>query len=490
MSALCLLLLSVAPLRSPVSEDPERLARALATIDVDALESDLSFLADDELEGRDTPSEGLEIAALYLATRLERLGFQSAGSGDFYHRWSLRRTGLDGEASALRLTSRRGERRWALGEDYFLAKMSHAFALDLEGDLVSVGTGTSDEFEAAELSGAWALLSDRGTSARRIQRYAVRAGAIGVVFCETPDSKRPYAASLSKTAETITTVRTTYEVGSARDRRAEDVPYVMLAAPAAAELLRAGRGAPADWEGDFPPAGTQLPLRLREERVRVTGEVPVVNVAGFWPGRDPELAEEVLIVSAHYDHVGTRGAEIYNGADDNASGTSGLLGVAEALAAYGPMRRSVLLLWVSGEEKGLWGSRAWTATPQLPADCVPVADLNIDMIGRTAPEELYLTPTDDHAAFNTLAQAAYDLAPLEGFPSLRSQDEDWQRSDHYNFSKHLEIPVAFLSGGEHPDYHKPTDTSEKIDYDKLARITRLVVRLLDRVEDGPILPLD
>ena len=120
------------------------------------------------------------------------------------------------------------------------------------------------------------------------------------------------------------------------------------------------------------------------------------------------------MVTAHFDHVGVSQGRIYPGADDNASGTAGLLGVARALVAYGPLRRSVLLLFVSGEEKGLWGSAVWTQRPVLPPEHGVVANLNVDMIGRTAPDELYITPTREHDAFNGVARAAYDLAALEG----------------------------------------------------------------------------
>ncbi len=139
---------------------------------------------------------------------------------------------------------------------------------------------------------------------------------------------------------------------------------------------------------------------------------------------------------------------------------------------------------MSGEEKGLWGSGAWTKDPWLPDGRRPVANINIDMIGRTEPAELYITPSDGHERYNAIARAAYELSALEGFPRLESQDEYWARSDHANFAKNLAIPVTFLCAGEHEDYHKPTDTADKIDYDKVRRVTRLVVRMLDRLQTG------
>jgi Zn-dependent M28 family amino/carboxypeptidase len=216
-----------------------------------------------------------------------------------------------------------------------------------------------------------------------------------------------------------------------------------------------------------------------EELTQVTLE----NVCGFWRGSDPDLADEVIVISAHYDHVGIRNGEIHNGADDNGSGTTGLLALSEALTTYGKLRRSVLVMWVSGEEKGLWGSKAWTLNPWLPEGCRAVANINIDMVGRNDADKLMVTPTRNHEAYNGLTKLAERLAPLEGFPALGDADDYYQRSDHYNFKKNLDIPVAFLFSDLHEDYHKPTDTPDKIDCDKIRRVARLVLRMLDGMQD-------
>ena len=270
-----------------------------------------------------------------------------------------------------------------------------------------------------------------------------------------------------------------------RDSSSEEPtqPVVMLPRSSGARLF-ALAGLSAD-EG-YPETGQTLDLVVKEERRLGRSAEPVRNVCALWPGSDPELSREVMIVSAHYDHVGVgREGDIYNGADDNASGTTGVLAVADALAAHGPLERSVLLLWVSGEEKGLWGSQVWTENPWLPDGWRAVLDVNIDMIGRTESGELYVTPSREHEAFNLVSEAAYRLSPLEGFPELESQDEYWRRSDHMNFNDNLGVPVVFLSTGDHPDYHQPSDTSEKIDYEKSSRVVRLVVRLLAELDGAP-----
>jgi hypothetical protein len=188
--------------------------------------------------------------------------------------------------------------------------------------------------------------------------------------------------------------------------------------------------------------------------------------------------------------------DIYNGADDNGSGTCGMLALAEALVKYGPMKRSVLLIWVSGEEKGLWGSRAWAQNPVLPEGMKAVANINIDMIGRNAPDVLYVTPSPKHKDYNGLTRLMERFGAEEGFgdfaegkeqgfDGLGSADDYYGRSDHAEFAK-LGIPVCFLFAGVHDDYHRPTDTIEKIDYDKIHRVVKVVIKALDALQDSQL----
>ncbi|MBL7009273.1 MAG: M28 family peptidase, partial [Planctomycetes bacterium] len=241
-----------------------------------------------------------------------------------------------------------------------------------------------------------------------------------------------------------------------------------------------------------PEVGALLDGRLRERRGASESPVAAENVCGLWPGSDPALRNEVILVSAHYDHVGASGELIYNGADDNGSGTSGLLALADALAEYGPMRRSVMLIWVSGEEKGLWGSKAWALRPSLPEGMRAVANINIDMIGRNAPQVLYVTPSSKHEGYNGLTRlmerfgaeegfGGFPEGREQGFDGLGSADDYYGRSDHAEFAK-LGIPVCFLFSGVHEDYHQATDTVDKIDFDKIRRVVRVVIKALDALQ--------
>ena len=208
------------------------------------------------------------------------------------------------------------------------------------------------------------------------------------------------------------------------------------------------------------------------------------NVLGFIEGTD--LKEELIIITAHYDHLGKHEEKIFNGADDDGSGTAATLEIAEAFMlakkeGNGP-RRSVLIMPVSGEEKGLLGSKYYTDHPIYPLENT-VANLNIDMIGRVDDwhengDYVYLIGAD------MLSQELHDISEqindqhigLELDYTFNAEDDPnryYYRSDHYNFAKN-NIPVIFYFNGVHEDYHKVTDTVEKIDFNKIQTIARLV----------------
>ena len=476
------------PAREPgASEPPAAAARAagdleaaLAAVRADNIRADMHFIASDEMGGRDTPSPGLKVAARYIRARLQRLGLQPGARDGYFHYYPLRLLRLDEDQSRVELAA--GDERVALtyAEDYFLASPSEVANVSTAGDVVFCGTGEVGDFEGLELEGRWALCADSGISPLKRRNNARRAGAAGLLVM--PASGSGVADYGIKFASVIQRSRQgLVSWPSSSDRGPRTVfPQVYLARPAAERLLAlAGRAG-----GQLSP-GESLAVRVSEER-HGEGTVQMENVCGFWPGSDPRLKDEVILVSAHYDHVGTRGSDIYNGADDNGSGTTGLLALAEALVNYGPMRRSVMLIWVSAEERGLWGSKAWSRDPWLPGDARPVANVNIDMIGRNAPDKLQITPTrrrkDD---YNGIVKAAERLCELEGFDGLGSADSYYHRSDQAEFAR-LGIPVAFLFADIHEDYHEPSDTADKIDYDKIRRVTRLVMRMLDELQAGEL----
>lgn len=199
-----------------------------------------------------------------------------------------------------------------------------------------------------------------------------------------------------------------------------------------------------------------------------------------------EKPDEVLVISAHYDHVGMKNGEVYNGADDDGSGTVALLEIAEAFMqakkdGYGP-KRSILFLHVTGEEHGLHGSRYYSENPLFPI-ANTIADLNIDMIGRRDAEHkdngnyVYVIGSDrlstDLHNINEEANKKFTNLDLDyTFNDRKDPNQFYFRSDHYNFAK-KGIPIIFYFSGVHDDYHMPGDDPEKIEYDLLAKRAKL-----------------
>ena len=209
------------------------------------------------------------------------------------------------------------------------------------------------------------------------------------------------------------------------------------------------------------------------------------NVVAYIKGT--EKPDEVIVISAHLDHEGIKDGKIYNGADDDGSGTVAMLEIAEAFKmavknGKGP-KRSILFLHVTGEEKGLLGSKYYTENPLFPL-ANTVCDLNIDMIGRTDdrhkadPNYVYLIGSDKLSTeLHTLSEAINKKYTNINLDYKYNDENDpnrfYYRSDHYNFAKH-NIPIIFYFNGTHEDYHKPTDTPDKINYELLEKRTRLV----------------
>jgi Zn-dependent M28 family amino/carboxypeptidase len=209
------------------------------------------------------------------------------------------------------------------------------------------------------------------------------------------------------------------------------------------------------------------------------------NVVAFIKGS--EKPDEVIIISAHYDHVGMKNGEIYNGADDDGSGTVSMLEIAQAFQTAvkngnGP-KRSILFLHVTGEEIGLYGSKYYSENPLFPL-ANTVCDLNIDMVGRIDPDKgdnhnyIYLIGSDKlsqelHDVSENVNKTYTNLELDYKFNDDNDPNRFYYRSDHYNFAK-KNIPIIFYFNGVHEDYHKPTDTPDKIEYELMAKRAQLV----------------
>jgi hypothetical protein len=278
-------------------------------------------------------------------------------------------------------------------------------------------------------------------------------------------------------------------MGSPEQMAEQFIPHTLLSPAFGEQLTGAKRNKIVKLRNRITQKGksgsTTIPVDIKWKPVHQVVSTPGRNVLGFIEGIDPLLKDQIVVVTAHYDHLGKRGNDIYFGADDNASGTSAVLEIAEALAkakanGAGP-RRSVLCMLVTGEEKGLLGSQYYSEHPVYPLEKT-VANVNIDMIGRkdTLHANANYTyvigadrlSTDLHEINERVNR---DHTKLELDYTYNSDDDPNQfyyRSDHYNFAKRG-IPAIFYFSGVHDDYHRPTDTPEKLMYGKAEKIAKL-----------------
>ena len=218
-------------------------------------------------------------------------------------------------------------------------------------------------------------------------------------------------------------------------------------------------------------------VSARFEFAAVQEVVKERNVIGLFPGSDDELKREVVIFSAHYDHVGVGSdGQIYNGSDDNGSGTSALLEIAEAIGEGPRPRRSVAFLWVSGEEKGLLGSRWWADHMTLPEGFEIIADINMDMVSRNDSHKVSATPSPEHQDYSTLITGAEAAAERAGMELVYDADEFYARTDSHSFAQ-KGIPIVFFFSGVHEDYHQPGDDYAKADLAKAVRIAKMAYML-------------
>lgn len=465
-------------------ELPQDAPAGLQHIRAKSLQKHAAFLADDELGGRYTGTPGQQQAAEYIARHFESLGLEPLGDKkgrkrSFFQAYPLEHTGLDLKGSSLGFGGKTYKQEFAVipGESDRRLRLSGPFAW--------CGTGNPDKLPRAlarkipvvylSTSAGGPRGGMRGNRvlqrAGQVARALARAGARAVVFLIAQEGSNSmdmmnYSALLPGKPHLR------FGKGGRGLRRFE-IPSLFLA-PKPSQLLLQKLGH-SFANGEL--SETDKPKKLRGKlslHVVEDKRFKAVNVCAVLRGDKRE--QEAIVYSAHMDHMGTRlDGDAFNGADDNASGSAGLLELAQAFVKCGQKpERSIIFLSVSGEELGLWGSRYYSDNPTWPAKRI-VANINIDMIGRhtdLSPEgTVSATPSPSHKAYSSLAQDAAGFAAKLGL-KLSNGDTYYARSDHYNFAR-LGIPVIFFCDGEHGDYHKVTDHADKLDYDKMERITRL-----------------
>lgn len=460
----------------------------------------IAFLASDELRGRDTPSPGLDTAAQWIASELAADGVEPGAGEGWLQRYPYPAVALDVSRTGLWAVAG-ATHTFTYGEDFFArpgASTDEPVGVLYAGRALEDITLLGREAVMVRLPGI-PELGRRGLRLPREARAAVsrtldRAhdlGAAGVIFVLDPDFPQEDMEPLARSEAQPFRV-----FGGLADDDAPP-PALFVRRDVA---LRIFRMAGLDGRALLTRSQASRPVPLPDVRLQLSApyrqldEAGPPNVVGLIPGSDPDLKGTYVVVTAHMDHVGVgqpdaTGDSIYNGADDDASGTAVIIEVAEALASLETKpRRSVLFVAVSGEEKGLLGSRWFVENPPVPLDSV-VANVNVDMVGRNAPDSIVVIGQEYSSLGSLVTQLAGDNPGLRLTVSedLWPEERFFFRSDHFNFARR-EIPSLFFFAGTHEDYHRPGDEVDTIDTDKAARVGRLVFYLTYAIADATSRP--
>lgn len=468
----------------------------------------LSILASDKFEGRETGKAGAEKAANYIAKEFKKLKLTAPVNGTYFQEVPLVETSFKVNSFTVNNSP------LTLGKDFLFSGSGDAKTIS-SNNLVfigyGIGAGDYDDLKGTDIAGKVVLLINKGepvsngisvisktavpsdwASSRFKRLQYVMSKNPSLILAVSPDVStaiqqyRPLGGRLSLKQEAKTP-----------SSRRQGIAAVVSISPEVANLILKNSGKTydalkAEIDNNGKPQTQVLTSSIAINYGSVLRDVKSANVLGYLEGTD--LKDEVLVFSAHYDHIGLTtdgGADkVNNGADDDGSGTTGVLSIARAYSkakkAGNGSRRSILFLLVTGEEKGLLGSEWYSEHPVFPL-ANTITDLNIDMIGRTGEEYkgkadsanyCYLIGSDklstDLHKISENANATYTKLKIDyKYNDPQDPERIYYRSDHYNFAKHG-VPIVFYFNGVHVDYHKASDEVSKINFDLLVKRAQLV----------------
>lgn len=483
--------------------DPMPFASTITAGDLKPL---VETLAGPAMQGRETGEEGQRKAADYIAAQFKSLGLPAVGDRNSY----FQQISLQNETWT-DIGLKVGEQEFKNKTDFYVFPSFNPDNPKLElKEVVFVGYGIEDpkynDYGDADVKGKAVIFYDgepmgdngksliTGTDSRsswsldwkRKVQLAKKKGAVMVFIVDTQFGEN------QKSNRKLTSTWGWKPVSSMSDKQTNEFVNNLFISPAVAAAILGKKAEKADDAIAALKSGKEFkPVKVKSKvEVRLDKEVKKLqgsNVIGLIEGTDPYLKDEYVFVTAHYDHLGMPdSAVIYHGADDNASGTSGVIEIARAFAdakkkGIGP-KRSVVCMLVSGEEKGLLGSRYYVEYPVFPL-AFTIVDINIDMIGRIDdahkgnPDYIYVIGSDrlstDLHKINENMNTRFTKLELDyKYNAPDDPNRFYERSDHYNFAERG-IPAIFYFNGTHADYHKPTDTADKIDFDALAKRAQL-----------------
>jgi hypothetical protein len=424
------------------------------TITKKELKQHLYKYASNEFEGRDTGSKGQKLAVNYLKDNYELLNIKPALENNYFQNVPLKL--IHDSKGFLNINNKYLKEN----EDFLIINKDNDFRIETKSiSILDVNNTYEKESLANTVIFVKALKQEKNKNFSSFSLYKKTIEKLNklkpkAIILYDKDIFKIYKRHLSNNTHNKLFI----------DANKSEIPIVLIN------------------QNNLIEANTSISIEIKVNSTPVSTE----NVAAFIKGS--EKPNEIVIISAHLDHIGTNKNGIYNGADDDGSGTVAILEIAEAfkkaaLDGHQP-KRSLLFLHVTGEEKGLLGSKYYTDySPIFPLNNT-VVDLNIDMIGRIDPKRkgdrnyIYLIGSDrlsnDLHEISEKANNKYCNITLDyKYNVLNDPNRFYERSDHYNFAKH-NIPVIFYFNGVHDDYHQPSDTPDKIQYDLLENRTRLI----------------
>ena len=471
---LLLFVLSTLLVQAQQKANPSPFAKHITRED---MQRHLYIIAGAEMEGRETATEGQRKAAAYIQNEFKILGLAPGNNNDFQMYFPVYVDSLQNLSLSVNDTA------FIADEDFSVNLTANHPAAYRFSEVVFAGNGisdsTHDDYKNLDVKGKLVMVwsediptgSRKGFSAFTQQNAAMKNGAAALLVIN-----KNIATTNSKGSMYVNRYQKTQRINTfyISEKLAEKIIGPEYA-PQKAAAKTAGY-TPQVYAANIALCFNKTIIALQSS-----------NVLGILEGTD--LKDEYVVLTAHYDHLGTKNGTIWYGADDDGSGTVTILELAKAFskakkAGKGP-RRSILFMTVSGEEKGLWGSDYYSSHPALPLDKTTV-NLNIDMIGRIDPSRkhgdssnyIYIVGDDklssDLKPISERINKKYSKLELDyKYNDPKDPQRIYYRSDHYNFAKNG-VPVIFYFSGLHPDYHKPTDTPDKINYSLMQKRAKLI----------------
>lgn len=504
--ALCILAFSIGVASSANIFDFSFARRAMLSITSQETLEHITILASDRFEGRGAGTSGGKLAASYVSEQFSKAGLLPAGdNGKFYQSFSITSNRL--EDISFTLSSSGSTTKLKHNQDFALFYFTGANVIATQ--IVFAGYGITapeygyDDYADLDVKGKIVLLlrhepreNEDGIAfegkAPTIHalfeekaRNAWQHGAAGMLVVTDPlgghKSLRPGNLGLLMNGKGTNEAK--WQL--AFDPSLKNFPSLWVSGEVAEKILLQNgldlKKMQLSIDRYLEPNSRPLPATRARIQVRYRKAMRTTqNVVAWLPGSDPDLRDEVVVVGAHYDHVGIQNGRIHNGADDNASGTSGLIEIAEAFASIkGRHRRSLLFIAFSAEELGLLGSAYYVEHPRMPLNKT-IAMINLDMISRNHPDEVSVIGSNRSPELHEINIRANEEIGLRLF---YDGENYFYRSDQANFAKH-DIPVLFYNTKEHQDYHRPSDDTSKVNPEKAAKIARLAFLVAFRLANG------